>query len=603
VPGGSLAAAQLGLTQVQAKSAWFGHFVKAYLTAVDYLTGALSAAGLPFDPVPLINSLLRLHPRDVYLPVLVALNHAAHYPELIEAYQDRFLGRLNPAMRESVRSALDGRADGQPRVLLARQPVLRALRTVLIYRPPATAPPAGNLGGLAPGLDPELAAMLLVHLVATQMRAPQTTGTAMIGGIPEYLAMEMVANNLFHSNERADVLLARARMLWATYGSQIDLDRLRQRARPLDLLREATGLDFEDIAALTVAYYGYMRAQQPGGQPGVNAFAGISTERETVETYLGLFASTPDELAGKLAACPGSWQMLPIQERPLLRIGEVILVLDEQYLIERATQGLYWFVHEHERELAGDPGWKNWNGAYANMVELRVEDQLRRMAPKLIGGDTAFFTEEDLQAAFPRSKNTDAGIDFGDQALLAEVVTTQVTLATRENADVTAFNKDIEKFFVKKARQLDETAANLLRDPQPSRSPLPQPARRVLPVAIRGGQFPINPVTRWHIEEALRHENLLNHRRPAAPITRGALLDLEELELCETLRETRNLPLHHLITQWQESAGYADSSLRSFLIETYGENFTRPADLQAELARTLALIAVRLGSDWTPGLT
>ena len=31
--------------------------------------------------------------------------------------------------------------------------------------------------------------------------------------------------------------------------------------------------------------------------------------------------------------------MLPIQERPLLRIGEGILVLDEQYLIERATQG------------------------------------------------------------------------------------------------------------------------------------------------------------------------------------------------------------------------------------------------------------------------
>lgn len=28
-----------------------------------------------------------------------------------------------------------------------------------------------------------------------------------------------------------------------------------------------------------------------------------------------------------------------IQERPLLRIGEVILVLDEQFLIERATLG------------------------------------------------------------------------------------------------------------------------------------------------------------------------------------------------------------------------------------------------------------------------
>ena len=83
--------------------------------------------------------------------------------------------------------------------------------------------------------------------------------------------MEMVANGLFHSHERPDVLLARTRMLWSTYGSQIDLDKLRLRARPLDLLREATGLDFEDIAALTLAYYGYIRALQPGGLPGVNA--------------------------------------------------------------------------------------------------------------------------------------------------------------------------------------------------------------------------------------------------------------------------------------------------------------------------------------------
>jgi hypothetical protein len=128
---------------------------------------------------------------------------------------------------------------------------------------------------LLPGLDPELAGILLVHLVAAQLRAPQATGAALIGGIPEHLAMEMVANNLFRSNERPDVLLARTRMLWTSYGGQIDLHRLKQRARPLDLLREATGLDFEDIAALTIAYYGYIRAQQPGGLPGPPA-TGVS---------------------------------------------------------------------------------------------------------------------------------------------------------------------------------------------------------------------------------------------------------------------------------------------------------------------------------------
>ncbi len=208
---------------------------------------------------------------------------------------------------------------------------------------------------------------------------------------------------------------------------------------------------------------------------------------------------------------------------------------------------------------------------------------------------------ERRHAAFPGSKNADAGIDFGDLTLLAEVVTTQVALPTRESADVAAFGKDIEKFFLKKAGQLDETAANLLRDSQPADSPLDGPARQILPVVVRGGQFPINPVTRRHIEDALQNGGLLNYRRPAAPIARIAPLDLEELEICETLRETRNLALHDLIRQWQQSADYAESSFRSFLSQANGGPFARPADLQAELARTLSLIAERLGSDWTPG--
>ena len=49
--------------------------------------------------------------------------------------------------------------------------------------------------------------------MAAQLRAPQTAGGPLIGGLPEGLAMEMVANGLFHSNERPDVLLARTRML------------------------------------------------------------------------------------------------------------------------------------------------------------------------------------------------------------------------------------------------------------------------------------------------------------------------------------------------------------------------------------------------------
>lgn len=47
-------------------------------------------------------------------------------------------------------------------------------------------------------------------------------------------------------------------------------------------------------------------------------------------------------------------------------------------------------------------------------------------------------------------------------------------------------------------------------------SPPLSPACQVLPVAVRGGQFPIDPITRMHIKDVLEHEELLNHRRPAS---------------------------------------------------------------------------------------
>ena len=606
VPDLSVTAAHLGLVRTGESSPWLDEYVKQYLTSADYF-GPLIAAGLPADPASLIDNLLLVHPREVYLSVLTALNHAAHHPELAEAYRARFLARLTPAMAAHVSQVMDGKADGNKRALLARQPVLRAMRTVLTFQRPEGASPPESMRGLVPGMDPELSGMLLVHLTATQQQSLRAAGEPMFGGLPESLAMEMVANGLFHSGEQPDVLLARTRMLWETYGSKINLGRLKVRARPLDLLREATGLDLDDIVALTLAYHGHIRAHQPDLSPAVNAFAGIAVSRVTVETYLASFASTAAELAGKLAASPGSWQMLPIQERPLLRVGEALLVLDEQYLIERATQGLYWFVHEYERDLDissggdGKRGWTRWNNAYASMVERRVEDQLRRMTPTLLGSSSAFFTEENLQAAFPGKKNADAGIDYGDLVLLAEVVATHVSLSARENANVIAYGKDIDKFFVKKARQLDETAASLLHDPQPAGSPLSMPAQRILPVAVRGGQFPVNPVTRVHIDAAIKAARLLNYRRADLPVFPFAPVDLGELEMCETLHETRGRSLPDLIRQWQASDDYARSSLRNFLIKTYGEDaFPRPADMRAELARTLSLSAARLGISWTP---
>jgi hypothetical protein len=52
----------------------------------------------------------------------------------------------------------------------------------------------------------------------------------------------------------------------------------------------------------------------------------------------------------------------------------------------RVTRGLYWLVHDYEKFTHGETARNRWTQAYSEMIETRVEDQLRAMAPRLIGG-------------------------------------------------------------------------------------------------------------------------------------------------------------------------------------------------------------------------
>lgn len=77
----------------------------------------------------------------------------------------------------------------------------------------------------------------------------------------------------------------------------------------------------------------------------------------------------------------------------------------------------------------------------------------------------------------PGSKACDAGIDFGGDVVLAEVVSGTVKVPTRELTDADSFRDDTARLVVGTARQLYAAAANLLLDPSrwahrsPSRLP------------------------------------------------------------------------------------------------------------------------------------
>ncbi|MCC2275480.1 hypothetical protein LKL35_08595 [Streptomyces sp. ET3-23] len=399
--------------------------------------------------------------------------------------------------------------------------------------------------------------------------------------------MEMIANNLFNEKDDPGDLLARHRLLWTHYGEQTT----KARRRPVDLLQEATDLTLDDITALGFAYSAGILHHQPDQPIAMHAFTGIAIDPPVIERFLARFAITADELADQLRDCALPWQMLPIQDRPLLRLGDNILVLDERYLRARVTEGLYWLVHDHERDQYGDKARIQWTQAYADMVERRVKDQLQRLAPVILGGgDSTYFTEDDLGRAFP-GKVADAGLDFGASSVLVEIVSATASVPTREQGNVEAFRHDAERIVVKKARQLSASALNLLTDPQPVQSPLTVPAKEVFPVAIRGGQFPVNPITRRYLDECFAAEGLFQ----SPGIRPLSLLDMEELEACEALHCNRHVTLPTVLAEWHAS-DYREASLRSFLVLRYGgEYIGRTPDLEAALRETTDVITERLG--------
>ena len=84
-----------------------------------------------------------------------------------------------------------------------------------------------------------------------------------------------------------------------------------------------------------------------------------------------------------------------------------------------------------------------------------------------------------------------------------------------------SFRADTERLVLKKARQLDVSARNLLTEPQLADSPVTDPARRIFPMIVCGGQYPINPVTVSYIEQIASEVTAMGItvRHPDAPET------------------------------------------------------------------------------------
>lgn len=532
--------------------AWTQH-VAQYVISDQYVPQFLAEKGIGYDPDVWVAGLLTMCSQyDLLLAVTAATGVAHEGGQRLVLWTERVLSTVDARLAKHLRAALTVDEAGPDKVFMARQPLLLALKLIL----------AGGTDAAEGNCDPFTVVTLLSHHAAREpatARHPDTTGRR-IAGQPTTLAMEIVQNSLFHSAHRFGDLLARTHMLWTSYEHR--LVRYPPRAPLRQMLLEATGIELDDMLTIAFAVFAHTTGAGYGDARRFD-LSSCPLPQTTIDAFLARFSSTEADLAARLDRWPEAWAFLSVEETPLWRIGETLVaVWDERLLQRRFTSGLYWLVHDYERDFLDEHARLKWTQTYSELVEIHAKDLLARVAPPILGGESTFFAEEQLRKL--GGSAVDCGIDFGDFVLLADVVQHQMTVQTRMLGEVAAFEKDMKAMVLKKARQLDGSARALLDQPDHPAHPLGRRPLRIFPIVVEGADFPVNPYTVDYAREKTAAEGLLT-RPECAPLM---IVTLDELEMLEALVQTGNASADEVLRAY--SASGARNSLRNFIIVKHG---------------------------------
>jgi hypothetical protein len=555
-------------------------YLGVFVTLDEYAPDPVLVEGMTSpDVVEMVTQ--RYYPREQLVLALALLNRmAARGKRRLDELSEYYAAWLGPGPAEKLRGllAVEG---GSRRVFIARQPLLAAMRATIVdgHTDDPQPPPEKPL---------DVHAILLSHAIASSLHSDREDERT-LSGFPARLVMELLRIGLLYQSDDPFAAIDRFSRLWLEYGEKVE--RAKPRASPRDLLREATGLDIEDILAMGFAVLAHTMNWTPDAEyaPYLRPeFGTIDAER--VDRFVALVSDDLDGLKARFEEHGGEFDFLPFQKTPVIRAEAGLLAVDQAYLWDRVTSGLYWDVHDFEKENHGDGARTRWTQAYAEMVERMAEDQIEEMAPPILGGKS-FYTEEDFAEAFG-GKQADAGIDFGLSFVLFEIVSAQLAVPTRIEGDLEQFEKDTDRLVIKKCRQLDEVARSLLEDDSRLTGFARSEALKVYPVVVVGGGYPIHPFTVEYIDGVLRDEGLLMDAR----IGRLAVVDVGELEILEALAEEGHSVVD-VLSGWKSSSLHA-VPLKNYVISEFGgERPFRPARMKDRVEATFKTIVDRLGFD------
>ncbi len=261
-----------------------------------------------------------------------------------------------------------------------------------------------------------------------------------------------------------------------------------------------------------------------------------------------LFSADIDWFRGALAGSdsdPGITPLLPFQQRPLVRLPSgSVLPLSYRLLMEKASTGAYWVLHEHFRRQS-ERGLESFTKFMGALHQEYVTDLLKRAYPA--GGEARLVDEAEVIASshkHPKGQSPpfDAALLAGENLVLFEMSTTAFTLPALQRGDVARFQTEVAKFTAK-VHQLRRAVDGLadgtwdlpgldrsrirhilpvvvLLHPYPSFTSTMEPLEAVLPVGVRafGGSVAATAV---HPVQILTNEELEMLEMLEVPLASG----------------------------------------------------------------------------------
>jgi hypothetical protein len=562
--------------------------VATFVTLDDYLKILEPTA----DAARLTAEIVASHDPHVLLKHLAFLARLAERPQeargLAMSDTDHLRKDLGEAFEVWMQSVRD---EGDEAHLISRQGALAAAREV--FR-------AANFG--EGNLEtPDLAvAILLVHAVSAGMGEIRENAGKFIGQMPAGLTMEMVRNGLFNDRDNASSVIDRTLRVWQDLATRPMRTQLR--AAPRELLAEALGgISFEDFFALGVWLWTHARdwtetvLKNPSevGRPITlpAALPDVAIERDVVDGFLDRVAAEPKWFASEFEYSEEAYDFLPFQARPVARLGDELLVIDETYLLQKfSTLGLFWAIHDNERDHHGSRYRRAWNHAHGELIELLVTERLRATAPPTRDRPDygSFYSEEEMKQAYPGSRVGDAAVDYGDYFLLFEVTGGHPVIGTRVAGDLVKFEDDTRKLILDEAEQLHVASQPLLTNQKRLTGYDPPPKRKLVPILVVGGGYPADALSRGYVSEVIAQEGWLKHDA----IEPLCILDLPEVEILERLRETGKTP-GWLLARWKRS-GLRDVGFKDFIVKEVGSDLRRPSRMSDRVVDARAVAFERL---------